>query len=258
MATRLLENKVTIVTGAAGGLGLGIARRFLAEGARCVYCFDVRPPEAPVPENLMSVEVDIADAAAVDDAVRAAVGQSGHIDVLVCNAAVMQAKCDAVDLDDDEVQRVMGVNFGGVLNCCRSVGGRMRDRGSGRIVTIGSQVAVAPWRGMSAYVASKGAVASFTRALAIELVEHGVFVNCILPGTMDTAQMRTTFTTRAAETGEPVASLIAAKAARMPLGRMGTPEDAAALATWLASDEASFSVGAVFDLTGGELWTRPD
>src|SRR5690349_18639094 len=98
--TRLLENKVAIVTGGAGGLGLGIARRFHAEGATRVYCFDVQPPETPLPAGLTPVEVDIADSAAVDDAVRAAVEQSGHIDILVCNAAVMQVKCDAVDLDD--------------------------------------------------------------------------------------------------------------------------------------------------------------
>jgi NAD(P)-dependent dehydrogenase (short-subunit alcohol dehydrogenase family) len=109
---------------------------------------------------------------------------------------------------------------------------------------------------MAVYAASKAAVIAFTRAFALEVVASGVYVNCILPGTMDTDQMRQSFGDAARTSGVAVEDLIAAKRASMPLGRMGTPADAANLATWLATDEASFSVGGLFDLTGGELWSR--
>jgi NAD(P)-dependent dehydrogenase (short-subunit alcohol dehydrogenase family) len=132
----------------------------------------------------------------------------------------------------------------------------MKAAGQGRIITVASQVAVVPWPGIGVYAASKAAVISLTKTLAVELVPYNVIVNCILPGTMETDQMRQTMGEESQVTGVDLNQLIESQRQKMPLGRMGSPDDAASLAAWLASDEASFSVGGVFDLTGGELLMR--
>lgn len=250
------DARVAVVTGAATGLGRGIAERFAREGCPQVFGLDVTPvPEQP-DDRIQYLRCDVSDNARVAACFAEILTQAGPVDVLVCNAAVMQARADALDITTDELRRVMAVNFEGVVNCCRAAGQQMKDKGSGRIITVSSQVAEAPWPGMAAYAASKAAVIAFTRALALELAPFGVYANCILPGTMDTAQMRQSFEGMSHALGKDPEELIAAKRASMPLGRIGTPEDAASLALWLASGDASFSVGGVFDLTGGELWSR--
>ncbi len=251
-----LRDKVAVVTGAATGLGLGMAERFLADGCSEVYALDIAPePERRV-HGLCHRTVDVGESHEVDAAVQAILEQAGHIDILVCNAAIMQDLREVLQTPDELLERVLRVNFGGVFYLCRAVGRAMKAAGSGRIITVSSQVAEIPWPRMAAYAASKAAVTTFTRAFALEVAPYGIYVNAILPGTMDTRQMRDSFVGLARMTGEDPETLIAAKRASMPLGRMGTPEDAANLASWLASDQASFSIGGVFDLTGGELWSR--
>ena len=251
-----LDAKVAVVTGAATGLGLGMVQRFAKEGCSEVYGLDVTALSSRPSDGIRNLQVDVSDSAAVTACVNEILDQAGTIDILVCNAAVMQARADVLDIDDDALRRVMAVNFGGVFHCCRSVGRHMKARRSGRIITVSSQVAEVPWPGMAAYAASKAAVIALTRALALELAPFGIYANCILPGTMDTSQMRQGFEGMGLALGVDPDELIAAKRASMPLGRIGTPQDAANLAVWLASSEASFSVGAVFDRTGGELWSR--
>ncbi|WP_195908144.1 SDR family NAD(P)-dependent oxidoreductase [Nostocoides sp. HKS02] len=244
------------MTGAATGLGLGIAERFVADGCVEVHGLDITPTPDRVVPGLQHRTVDVGDAQEVDDCVEAILTAAGRIDILVCNAAIMQDRHEVLQTPDELVERVLRVNFGGVFNLCRAVGRAMKDAGSGRVVTVSSQVAETPWPGMAVYAASKAAVTTFTRAFALEMAPYGVYVNTILPGTMDTNQMRDSFAGLGRMTGADPESLIAAKRTSMPLGRMGTPQDAANLASWLASDQASFSIGGVFDLTGGELWSR--
>lgn len=251
-----LGGKVAVVTGAATGLGLGIAERFLTDGCERVYSLDISPQADRTISRLRNRTVDVGDPREVDACVAEILGSSGRIDVLVCNAAIMQDRTPVLETSDEVLEQVLRVNFAGVFHLCRAVGRAMKDAGSGRVLTVSSQVAETPWPGMAMYAASKAAVTTFTRAFALEMAPYGVVVNAILPGTMDTNQMRHSFAGLGAMTGEDPEMLIAAKTASMPLGRLGTPRDAANLASWLASDEASFSIGGVFDLTGGELWSR--
>lgn len=253
--SKVLQGKVAVVTGASAGLGLGIAERFAAEGA-VVFGLDINPAPDRAHDAVHHLQVDVGDRDQVEAAVESVLSRTGYIDVLVCNAAIMQERVSVIRTDEQTLHRVMRVNFDGVFYLCRAVGRQMTAVRQGRIITVSSQVAESPWPGMAVYAASKAAVIAFTRAFALEVAASGVYVNCILPGTMDTDQMRQSFGDVARTTGGDVEELIAAKRASMPLGRLGTPSDAANLATWLASGQASFSVGAVFDLTGGELWSR--
>jgi NAD(P)-dependent dehydrogenase (short-subunit alcohol dehydrogenase family) len=175
-----------------------------------------------------------------------------RLDVLVNNAAILQPVEPVVATADDVLDRVLAVNLRGTFAFSRAVARTMIDRRSGRIVNISSQVGKAPWPGHGAYAASKAGVIALTQAMALEVAEYGVYVNCICPGTMDTDQMRGGFNYRAEKLGVSVESLIAEERAAIPVGRLGQPEDAAAMVAWLASDEASFSTGAVFNLTGGQ------
>jgi NAD(P)-dependent dehydrogenase (short-subunit alcohol dehydrogenase family) len=253
-----LDGKVALVTGAAKGLGAGIARRLASDGA-AVICADVLDA-AGVVDDLPTGDhavhrcatIDVSDTAAVEALVAQVLTSHGRIDVLVNNAAVMQPLAAVIDTPEEVVERVLAVNLRGTIACSRAVGRAMRDRGSGRIVNISSQAGKSAWPGHAVYAASKAAVIALTQGMGLELAPHGVIVNCICPGSMATDQMRGSFADIARRDGRDRDELIAEKAASMPLGRLGTPEDAASLVAWLASDDASFSVGAAFNLTGGE------
>jgi NAD(P)-dependent dehydrogenase (short-subunit alcohol dehydrogenase family) len=258
-ASRRLEGRVAIVTGAAKGLGAGIARRLAAEGA-AVACADVLDTTELAAGLLpliggdahMAVGLDVSKTDEVDRFVGEVAERYGRLDLLVNNAAVIQPRLALVDTPDEVVERIFAVNVAGTIACARAAGRIMRKQGSGRIINFSSLVAKAPWPELAVYAASKAAVVALTQAMALELADSGVFVNCICPGTMDTDQMRGGFAEIAERRGIELEQAVAEKAASMPLGRLGTPEDAAALVAWLASEEASFSTGATFNLTGGE------
>jgi NAD(P)-dependent dehydrogenase (short-subunit alcohol dehydrogenase family) len=254
----MAEARTAIVTGAAKGLGAGIARRLATDGLS-VVCVDVLDPASvvkslPVNDGAahMRAVCDVSDTAAVERVVDMVLERDGKVDVLVNNAAILQPIEPVVATPDEVLDRVYSVNLRGTFAFSRAVGRAMIDRRSGRIVNISSQVGKAPWPGHGAYAASKAGVIALTQAMALEVAQYGVYVNCICPGSMDTDQMRGGFTYRAQNLGVSLESLIAEERDAIPLGRLGQPEDAAAMVAWLASDEASFSTGAVFNLTGGQ------
>ncbi len=259
----VLADRIAIVTGAAQGLGEGIARRFAQEGA-AVVCVDVRDasevaaslPATPSGRRSRSVNVDVTDKLAVEVLIRDTVDDFGRLDILVNNAGTYHA-AEIVDAPDESFHRQIAVNTWSVFISCRAAGRVMRSQRGGRIINIASQLGKVARAGSGVYAASKAGVILMTQALALELAPFGVTANSICPGSMLTNLLTDA-------TGRPAAQVAAERGIdvdtafrdyidqRIPVGRLGRPADVGALATWLASDESAFMTGAAINLTGGE------
>jgi len=230
------SGRVALVTGAASGIGEAVARRLLGEGAR-VASLDLH---AAAPEGALALSGDVSRSSDVDDAVARATEALGPIDVLVCSAGVPGASLRTVEVTDDEWRRVMGINADGVFFCNRAVLPGMVERGYGRIVNVASIAGKEGNPMAGAYSASKAAVIGMTKAIGKDVARTGVLVNCIAPAVVETPILD-------GITKEHIEYMVE----RIPMGRMGEPDEVAALVCWLASEECSFSTGATYDISGG-------
>ena len=241
------EDRVAIVTGAAEGLGFGIAERLGREGAH-VTIVDVNSDLAPqasdalarqgVPSEL--VIGDVADEETAREAVRKTVGRWGRIDILVNNAGVGSPVATTWEMPVEEMDRIYRINLRGVFSFCRHVIPYMMKRDYGRIVNISSASGKEGVAGAVPYAATKAGVISLTKSIGLELAKTGIRVNCVTPGAVMTRLLERL-------TKERIAGMIT----RIPMGRTGTVSEVAALVAWLASEECSYSTGAVFDVSGG-------
>lgn len=216
-----------IVTGGASGLGAASATRLRADGVE-VITFDVSP--------LADITVDITDSDAVGDAV----AQAGAVDILVNSAGIVGPNAPLWEIDLAEWQKTFDVNVHGLFSLTKAVVPGMIDRRWGRIVNIASIAGKEGNPNLSSYSASKAAVIGLTKSLGKELAKTGVLVNAIAPAVIETPMNAATSPAVLAH----ITSLI-------PMGRVGQAEEVAALVSWLASDEVSFSTGAVYDISGG-------
>ena len=247
-----LAEKVSIITGAGGGMGRVAALRFAAEGSRVVVA-DNQKAAAEETVRLVKaaggeatpVTVDIsveADARAMVDHAMAAFGR---IDVLYNNAGIMpEADRSVVDTSVETWDKVMAVNVRGVFLACKYAIPRMVERHSGSIINVSSFVSILGCSvPQDAYTASKGAVVALTRSLAVQFAPHGVRTNAILPGPVETPLLMDWLVK-----DEAAKNL---RLARNPTGRFGKPEEVAALAVYLASDESAWTNGASLVIDGG-------
>lgn len=243
-----LQGRVSIITGAGGGIGRVAAQRFAEEGARVVAA-DVKGQAAQETADALHaagaealpVTVDVADRASVDAMVEAVLGRWGQIDVLVNNAGIMR-DARLVKMTEDEFDSVIDVNLKGVYNCTQAVAPHMIARGSGRIVNTSSIVGVYGNFGQTNYVAAKAGVIGMTKVWARELGRKGITVNAVAPGYIAT-EMLSSVPDKALEL----------LLSRVPLGRLGDPLDVANAYLWLASDEARYVNGAVISVDGGAV-----
>jgi 3-oxoacyl-[acyl-carrier protein] reductase len=234
-ATYDFSGRCALVTGGASGIGQAAASRLRAAGAQ-VAVFDRKP----VASDGLAIQGDISSSAEVDAAVRHVQGELGKIDILVNSAGVPGESVRTADMTDDEWRHVMAVNADGTFFACRAVAPGMVARGYGRIVLV-SSIAGKEGNPMApAYSASKAAVMAFTKALGKDLAQTGVLVNCVAPAVIETPILE-------GLTPEHVDYMVE----RIPVGRMGTADEVAALICWLASDECTFSTGATYDISGG-------
>jgi 2-dehydro-3-deoxy-L-rhamnonate dehydrogenase (NAD+) len=230
------SGRVALVTGGSSGIGAAAARRLQEEGAR-VASFDL---DARAPDGVLALTGDVSRSADVEAAVAEAQRALGPIDVLVCSAGVPGASLATVDVSDDEWRRVLGINADGVFFSNRAVIPGMVERGYGRIVNVASIAGKEGNPMAGAYSASKAAVIALTKAVGKDLARTGVIVNCVAPAVIETPILE-------GITQEHIDYMVG----RIPMGRMGTPAEVAALICWLASEECSFSTGATYDISGG-------
>ena len=249
-----LAGKVAIVTGCGRGIGRAIVERFVDEGAAVVGSQRSAAEGRALFERLARggaevdfVPADVRDPGAVATAVDRALARFGHIDVLVNNAAIGLLR-SVVDTTDEQYDEVMDTNLRGIFVWCRHALPPMLAAGGGSVINIGSVAATVGFADDAAYCASKGAVLALTRQMAIDYSRRGVRVNCISPGFIETEQMRVYLEGHA----DP-ASRRAELDALHPIGRVGQPSEVAAVAAFLASDDASFVTGAELVVDGGLL-----
>jgi 2-dehydro-3-deoxy-L-rhamnonate dehydrogenase (NAD+) len=237
-----LNGRNAVVTGGASGLGFAIAERLARSGANVVI-WDINDEAAQAAGKKLgglAMAADVGDLASVTHAVGKTLGIVSTIDVLVNNAGITGPNVKLWEYPAQDWRQVFAVNVDGTFHCCRAVVPHMRERNYGRIVNIASVAGKEGNPNASAYSASKAAVIALTKSLGKELADTAIRVNCVTPAAVRTplfAQM--------------TQAHIDYMLSKIPLGRFGEPQEIAALVTWLASEECSFSTGAVFDLSGG-------
>lgn len=250
-----LKDKVVIVTGGASGIGRSCVLRFAKEGANVVIA-DRHLDAAKLVEKechsaskatnqVICIETDVSNPQSVEKMAQTAFSEFGKIDVLINNAG-FGLTGSVTEISVEDWDRLMATNVRGVFLCSKYVIPLMSKNGGGAIVNLGSYTANAGIPNRAAYVASKGAVVSLTRAMALDHVKDHIRVNAVAPGTISSPYFDKIF----ADSPDPE-GLRQQFNARAPMNRMGTPEEIANMIVWLASDEASFATGGVFTVDGG-------
>jgi 2-hydroxycyclohexanecarboxyl-CoA dehydrogenase len=242
--------RVAVVTGAGGGIGSAISVHMARDGATIVLV-DIDADQVIAQTQALrgnhfdahAMVLDVTSPQAVDDAMKRVAAEHGPVDILVNNAGINR-RGSLLELTDEDWSTSFAVNLDSMFYLCRAVLPQMVSRGGGAIINTASQWGLHPAPGHIAYNVTKAAVISFTQSLARDYAPHGIRVNAVAPGEILTPMVQSNLERQ----GRHVADLDA----KVPFGRVGRPEEVAALVTFLASDDAPFICGSVVEITGAQ------
>lgn len=245
-----LKDKVTIVTGAAQGIGFACAERFARDGAK-VLLADIQQEKGEAAAQTIRDAggeahfraCDVGEKAEVDALIAEAVSRYGRLDVMISNAAILHV-ADILEIEEEDFDRVLRINLKGFFLSGQAAAKQMAEQGSGVIINMSSIQAVITNPNLLSYAVCKGGVKQLTTAMALALADKGVRVNAIGPGSIATDMVKKV------TVDESVRKTIMS---RTPLGRLGEPEEIASVAAFLASDEASYITGETINVDGGRL-----
>jgi NAD(P)-dependent dehydrogenase (short-subunit alcohol dehydrogenase family) len=244
MSDKRFEGRRAIVTGGASGIGLSVSARLASEGAQVVIwdmsADTIAAAKKKIGPDVVGVHVDVTDPDAVSAACKESVSILGGIDILVASAGITGPNTTTWEYPVDAWRQVIDVNLNGLFYCNRAVVPSMLHGGYGRIVNVASVAGKEGNPNASAYSASKAAVIGLTKSLGKELAKNNITVNCVTP-----AAVRTPIFDQMSQ------AHIDFMLSKIPVGRFGSVEEVTSLICWLASNECSFSTGAVFDVSGG-------
>ena len=236
-----LKNKVAVVTGGAQGFGLAIAKRFLASGAHVViWDRDEKILLSVEEKNITKVIVDVTNFQKIEEATKETLSQLGRIDILVNNAGIAGPSYTTWEYPIEEWQKVIDIDLNGVFYCCKSIVPVMKKNNYGRIINIASIAGKEGNPNAMTYSAAKAGVIALTKSLGKELANHNIAVNCVTP-----AAAKTRIFDQISQ--EHIDYMLS----KIPRNRFVKVDELASMVAWMASEENSFTTGAVFDLSGG-------
>lgn len=248
-----LKKKIALITGAGSGIGRATAQCFAAEGATIIAA-DINENEALITKESIAetggkcqaLRVDVSQEQQIKDAIAKTVSIFGRLDIMHNNAGISIVK-PTTEITEADLDRLINVNFKGVFFGCKHAIAQMLEQEGGVIINTASELGVVGQPMYSAYCGTKGAVIAMTRALSAEWVKQGIRVNALCPGPVDTPMLQAEFNLTANPQAEAQAAV-----GSIPAGRLGTPEEIAKVALFLASDDARFVHGAAIMIDGGK------
>ena len=249
--TGRLAGKVAIVTGGGRGIGAGITRRFVEEGAKVAVVQRNPPPDAMTGDGVLFVQADLSRPQDIANAVATVTERFGGLDILVNNAGIMFEKT-VEEMTEQDWDRMMAINLKAPFLLTRAAMPHLRRRGGGSIVNIGSIEGLGSNPGHPAYSASKAGIHGFTAAVAVDHGHEGIRCNAIAPGWIN-SDLSEIYIESMADSGR----VRRERLAMPPAGRLGEPRDVGNLAVWLASDESGFVTGQVYVIDGGRTKKLP-
>jgi NAD(P)-dependent dehydrogenase (short-subunit alcohol dehydrogenase family) len=251
-----LEGKAALITGAARGIGLAFARGYAREGARVaigdINVAAAREAAAGIGGGAVAIEIDVTDQASIERAVEEADASMGGIDILLNNAAIFDL-APIVEITRESYERVFAINVAGTLFPLQAVAKRMIERRrGGKIINMASQAGRRGEALVAVYCASKAAVISLTQSAGLDLIRHGINVNGIAPGVVDTPMWDEVDALFARYENRPLGEKKRLVGEAVPYGRMGTAEDLVGMAIFLASAESDYVVAQTYNVDGGQ------